>query len=118
MQKNLGTVSGCAAGIVSRFSTIHLLPAELPAVFDEYQRVLAPGGQLAISFFAADDVSQHGDGFDHKVATAYRVDADAMAQMLAAAGFVETERHFTHIENQRSNATILAVRSAGRGEDL
>lgn len=108
---NLGVATASASGIVSRFSTIHLPPSELPEVFAEYARVLAPGGLLVLGFFAADKPSEHGDDFDHKVATAYRVDVDAMAAMLTTAGFVETERHFTPEENRRSHAAMGATLS-------
>lgn len=106
----LSVATGAAAGLLSRFSTIHKPPSELPPVFAEYARVVAPGGTLALWFFAADDPSEHGDGFDHKVATAYRADVDTMSTMLAEAGFAETNRTFKEMANQRSHAALLATR--------
>lgn len=78
--------------VVSKHSLIHT-PADLvPAVLDEFARVLAPGGLLFLSFFGAADPSAHGAGFDHAVTTAYQLDVDTMAALMGAAGFAEDVR--------------------------
>ena len=50
-------------GILAWYSLIHTPPADLPAVFAEFARVLAPGGALLIGFF--DGTSRRA--FDHAV---------------------------------------------------
>ena len=81
--------SGSAAGILSWFSTIHLTPLQLAQALEHYRRALAGPGRLVLGFFAsADEVGT----FDHAVAPAYRWPADALAERLVEAGFVEVER--------------------------
>ena len=81
--------SGAAAGILSWFSTIHLTPLQLVEALDHYRQVLAGSGILVLGFFAsADEVAE----FDHAVVPAYRWPAEALAERLTKAGFVEVER--------------------------
>ncbi|MCP2166267.1 class I SAM-dependent DNA methyltransferase [Goodfellowiella coeruleoviolacea] len=81
---------GVLGGILAHFSTIHTPPAELPVVFAEFHRVLAPGGHLLLGFFAGDD--PRPQEFDHKVTLAYRWSPDSLAELLRQAGFVEVGR--------------------------
>jgi SAM-dependent methyltransferase len=86
----LDLADGALGGILANFSIIHTPPRQLPAVFTEFQRVLAPGGHLLLGFFAGDDpVPQE---FDHKVTLAYRWSPDSLAELLRQAGFVEVAR--------------------------
>jgi SAM-dependent methyltransferase len=86
----LDLADGALGGILANFSIIHTPPRQLPAVFTEFQRVLAPGGHLLLGFFAGDDpVPQE---FDHKVTLAYRWSPDSLAELLRQAGFAEVAR--------------------------
>ncbi len=77
---------------MSRYSIIHLALADLPVVFQELARVLKPGGTLLIWFNGTDDPSEHGEHFDHTVATAFRHDPDILSGLLAQAGLTEQSR--------------------------
>jgi ubiquinone/menaquinone biosynthesis C-methylase UbiE len=79
------------AGIVSRYSIIHLPPPTLGQVFGEWGRVLAPGAPLLVCFFGSRSLGSHGSSFDHKVITAYELHPTTVADLLAAAGFVDVE---------------------------
>lgn len=81
---------GVLGGILAFYSTIHTPPQQLPVVFTEFQRVLAPGGHLLLGFFAGDDPLPQE--FDHKVTLAYRWSPDSLAELLRQAGFVEVAR--------------------------
>lgn len=86
----LDLADGCLGGILAFYSVIHTPPRELPAVFREFERVLAPGGHLLLGFFAGDDPLPQE--FDHKVTLAYRWSPDSLADLLRQAGFVEVAR--------------------------
>ena len=86
----LDLADGVLGGILAHYSVIHLPPAELPGVFAEFRRVLAPGGHLLLGFFGGAD--RVPEAFDHKVTTAYRWSPDALAELLGDAGFVEVGR--------------------------
>jgi SAM-dependent methyltransferase len=77
------------AGILSWYSTVHLLPPELDEVLAEFRRLLAPAGVLVAGFFDSDDGMAE---FDHQVVTAVRWPVDVFSARLAAAGFTEVER--------------------------
>ena len=86
----LDLADGVLGGILALYSIIHTQPQQLPVVFTEFHRVLAPGGHLLLGFFAGDDpVPQK---FDHKVSLAYRWSPDGLAELLRQAGFVEVAR--------------------------
>lgn len=109
----LDLADGSLAGLVARYSLIHLAPARLARVFDEWARVLAPNAPVLVAFFAASSRETHGAPFDHAVATAYALWPEAVEAQLASAGFdrfevamrapFEGERHLDH-------ATVLARR--------
>ncbi len=105
--------SGSLEAVVAKHSLIHT-PADLvPAVLDEFARVLAPGGLLFLSFFGAEAPATHGAGFDHAVTTAYQLDIETMAQSVSVAGFTEEVRIIQQPrENERQlpHGTFLARR--------
>jgi SAM-dependent methyltransferase len=105
----LDLADGVLGGILASYSVIHTHPRELPAVFTEFQRVLAPGGHLLLGFFAGDDpVPQE---FDHKVTPAYRWSPDSLAELLRHAGFVEVARLLREPhEGERFQQAHLLVR--------
>jgi SAM-dependent methyltransferase len=74
-------------GILAIYSIIHIPPRQLPAVFTEFHRVLAPDGHLLLGFFAGNDPVP--EEFDHKVSRAYRWSPDGLAELLRQSGFVE-----------------------------
>ncbi|MGH1494017.1 MAG: class I SAM-dependent methyltransferase [Acidimicrobiales bacterium] len=84
--------TGSLQAVVAKHSLIHT-PADLvPAVLEEFARVLAPGGLLFLSFFGSEQPSTHGQGFDHAVTTAYQLDVEIMAQLVSDAGLTEELR--------------------------
>ena len=105
----------CLAGIVSRHSTIHIDPALLLGVYQEWARVLEPDGAVFLSFFAAAAAEDHGDPFDHAVTTAYALFPATIVAALESAGFVEIDvvlREYGPGERPLNHALILARRAA------
>jgi SAM-dependent methyltransferase len=86
----LELADGELRGIVSWYSVIHAAPAELPAYFAEFSRVLASGGYLLAAFFE----SRGGPvaAFDHQVAPAFLWPIDDVAGLAGEAGFTEVGR--------------------------
>ncbi len=105
----LDLADGLLGGILAFFSTIHTPPQQLPAVFTEFQRVLAPGGHLLLGFFAGDDLLPQEA--DHKVMLAYRWSPDSLAELLRQAGFAEVARLLREPhEDERFHHGYLLVR--------
>lgn len=87
--RDLPLEAGSLGGILAWYSLIHTPPADLPAIFTEFARVVTPGGSLLVGFFEGEPREQ----FAHAVAPAYFWSTDALAAVLAEAGFevVSTE---------------------------
>ncbi|SER86376.1 Ubiquinone/menaquinone biosynthesis C-methylase UbiE [Lentzea albida] len=110
----LDLANGALGGILAFYSVIHLPPAELPAVFAEFFRVLAPGGHLMLGFFAGDDPEPVE--FDHKVTPAYRWSPSGMGELLRQAGFAEVGRLVREpIEGERFLQAQLLARKDRHG---
>ncbi|WP_445330347.1 class I SAM-dependent methyltransferase [Streptomyces sp. A475] len=86
----LSLADGSLSGIMCWYSVIHTPPQDVPSYFDEFRRVLTPGGHLLLGFFESGD--DPVTDFDHKVVTAYRWPIDSLAKMAAEAGFTEVGR--------------------------
>ncbi|GAA1538889.1 class I SAM-dependent methyltransferase [Actinomadura kijaniata] len=89
----LDIADGTLGGVLAWYSIIHTPPQDLPVLFEEFARVLAPGGHLLVGFFATDDDAQPSvEPFDHKVSLAYRLPIDHVVDLAAEAGFTEIGR--------------------------
>ncbi|MGH3333727.1 MAG: class I SAM-dependent DNA methyltransferase [Nocardioidaceae bacterium] len=79
---------GVLGGIVAWYSVIHTPPESLPAVFAEFDRVLAPGGHLLLAFQAGDNEHVHrAEAYGHAVSLdAYRLSPVHVAELLSRTG--------------------------------
>ncbi|HEY6744442.1 MAG TPA: class I SAM-dependent methyltransferase [Mycobacteriales bacterium] len=80
--------TGSLGGIVAFYSIIHLPDELLPVAFAEFDRVLAPGGQVLVAFQVGDDERMHQvDWHGHRVdLDHHRRRPDTVADLLDAAG--------------------------------
>ncbi|MEU3404455.1 class I SAM-dependent methyltransferase [Streptomyces sp. NPDC006670] len=76
----LDVADGTLGGVLSWYGTAHGPVEELPTLFTEFARVLAPGGYALIAFEAAGEGHAHG------------ADPGLVARMLAEAGLAEVAR--------------------------
>lgn len=84
---------GSLAGALAWYSTVHTPPAGLPAVFDEFHRVLAPGGLLAMAYKVGDESVHLTHAYGHDLALdVYRFPPELIAELLGDAGFIEAAR--------------------------
>lgn len=105
----LDLADGVLGGIIAFYSVIHTPPGQLPVVFAEFERVLAPGGYLLLGFLGGDDPQPQE--YDHKVAPAYRWSPGSLADLLRQAGFVEIARLVREPhEDERFQQAQLLVR--------
>jgi SAM-dependent methyltransferase len=81
------------SGIVAWYSVIHIPPTRLPAVFAEFHRVLAPGGQLLLAFQMGDEPLHLSQAFGQEISLDFhRLMPDRVGKLLRKAGFAVDAR--------------------------
>ena len=117
----LGIPDGTLAGALAWYSTVHTPPHELPLFFDEFHRVLAPGGHLLLAFKVGDESVHLEHAYGHDLSLdVYRFPPDLVADLLAQSGFEEIARlERTAEEGEKTpQAYVLARKATQRaGED-
>ncbi|MFG2714670.1 class I SAM-dependent methyltransferase [Streptomyces goshikiensis] len=89
----LDVADGVLGGLLAWYSTVHTPPGELPPLFEEFARVLAPGGYALIAFKAGDERIRLEHAYGHPVELdVYWTPPDLIAGLLAAAGLAEVAR--------------------------
>lgn len=84
---------GALAGALSFYSSIHTPVDQLPALFAEFHRVLAPGAPLLVAFQAGDEHRHFDRPFGHPVSLTFqRRRPEHIADLLTAAGFALVSR--------------------------
>ena len=63
----LDLADGSLGGVLSWYSTVHTPPAQLPPIFAEFARVLAPGAPLLIGFKAGEGRIHLAHAYGHPV---------------------------------------------------
>lgn len=100
-------------GVLALYSIIHVPDSDLPTVFTEFHRVLAPGGHVLLGFQAgADDGHLHlSERFGHEMSLDYWFRTpDRVAELLTKAGLTvqaQTIRE-PYEEETRQRAFLLA----------
>jgi len=75
-------------GLLASYSIIHIPWEWRPGLFTEFHRVLAPGGQLMVSFQIGDELRHHSEAWGKPVCLDwYRQQPDDVAGLLRDAGF-------------------------------
>ncbi|WP_128432882.1 class I SAM-dependent DNA methyltransferase [Streptomyces cyaneus] len=89
----LDVPDGALAGALSFYSSIHTPVDQLPSLFAEFHRVLAPGAPLLVAFQAGDEHRHHDRPFGHPVALTFqRRRPEHIADLLTTAGFALVSR--------------------------
>lgn len=87
------------AGVVARFSLIHVNPRNVPDILTRWAERLQLGGYVMVAFQCSEDPTLPVREFDHKVAPAWRWHPDAMAAALTRAGLSERWRVVTQADD-------------------
>jgi ubiquinone/menaquinone biosynthesis C-methylase UbiE len=112
---SLDLADSSLAGLVARYSLIHMAPERLPDAFGEWFRVLESRAPVLVSFFASNSSVTHGQPFDHAVVTAHELfPATVVAEMQTVGfeGFEVSTRKPLDGERPLDHGTILARRGS------
>jgi ubiquinone/menaquinone biosynthesis C-methylase UbiE len=100
-------------GITALFSIVHIPEADLPAVFGEFRRVLAPGGHILIAFQIGDEAGTKTQAFGRPIVLDYYLrPADRVAGLMEQAGLkviATLVREPDGIVEQAARAYLLAT---------
>ncbi|MFI0967387.1 class I SAM-dependent DNA methyltransferase [Streptomyces sp. NPDC021080] len=102
------------AGALVWYSTVHTPIGELPVMFAEFHRVLAPGGHLLIAFKVGDEQVRLEHAYGHDVdLDVHRFPPERVAGLLRAAGLDEVARLVREADGREKTpqAFVLARRS-------
>lgn len=84
---------GELGGIVAWYSTHHVPTEQLPVVFAEFHRTLAPGGHLLLGTHVGDERLHFQEAYGHPVSFgSYLLPPDRITELLAEAGLVVSAR--------------------------
>ncbi len=100
-------------GALAWYSTIHTPPHDLPQVFEEFSRVLAPGGFLLVGFHVGDGDRPRSVNFRDDVSVeTYDVAPEWMAELSRGAGFVVQAQLLRAAQGreQRPQASLIAAK--------
>ncbi|WP_030860668.1 class I SAM-dependent DNA methyltransferase [Streptomyces sp. NRRL S-37] len=107
--RNLDLPDGALAGAVSWYSTIHTPQDELPAVYAEFRRVLAPGGHLLLAFQCGDAPRRHERPWGHPVTLDFRrMRPEHVVALLEAAGFTLVQQTVRIADTDQGESTPQA----------
>ncbi|MFE9169666.1 class I SAM-dependent DNA methyltransferase [Streptomyces kebangsaanensis] len=107
----LGLGDGVLGGILAWYSTHHTPSAELPALFAEFHRTLAPGGHLLWGCHIGDEHRRPARGYGHPVSYEWHLlPVERVAELLERAGLVVVARLVQEPEGRltRSHACLVA----------
>ncbi|WP_392964302.1 class I SAM-dependent DNA methyltransferase [Streptomyces sp. LN245] len=110
----LGLGDGTLAGALVWYSTVHTPIDELPVMFAEFHRVLAPGGHLLIAFKVGDEQVRLEHAYGHDVdLDVHRFPPERVAGLLRNAGLSEVARLVREAEapEKTPQAFVLARRT-------
>ncbi|MDP9847055.1 class I SAM-dependent DNA methyltransferase [Streptosporangium lutulentum] len=107
---------GELGGVLAWWSTHHIPWEQLPVVYAEFHRTLAPGGYLLLGTHVGDEHLRPQQGYGHPVSyESYLLPPDRIAELLTEAGFVVTARLLEEPrEGQKRQQVCLLARKPER----
>ena len=107
----LDIVDDALAGVVAWYSIIHTPPEDLPTIFAEFVRVLAPGGYALLAFQVGDACVHLDHAYGHALSLdAYRLSSDTVCELVEQCGLTVRMRSLREPDDRETTqqAYVLA----------
>jgi SAM-dependent methyltransferase len=107
---HLDLADDSVAGVLAFWSVIHVPDHSVPGVFEQFRRVLRPGGPLLIGFHVGDEARHTSEGYSGRSINVddYRRRPDQIAGWLRQAGFTIEAELLMRPDDEVPGAIILA----------
>ena len=111
--RSLAAAEDTVSGIVAFYSIIHLHDQEIVVTFQEWWRVLRPGGRVLLAFHVGDTIEHYTTLWDHPVDLDFHyLQPDTIAAALQQAGFdveaIVRRAAYPDVEYHSNRAYLLA----------
>lgn len=105
---------GSVAGIVAFWSVIHIPDDIVPTVFEQFRRVLRPGGPLLVGFHVGDETIHTSEGYTGRSISvdSHRRTPAVMSGWLRDAGFTIDGEMLMRPDDEVPGAIVFARRTA------
>ncbi|MBB3661441.1 SAM-dependent methyltransferase [Prauserella sediminis] len=109
---DLDLAGGAVAGVLAFWSVIHVPDHALPGVFDEFHRVVRPGGPVLVGFHVGDGIRHTSEGYTGRSVNVDSHDRrpDAVAGLLRDAGFTIDAELILRPDEDVPGAVVFARR--------
>jgi len=109
---DLALADGELAAVMAFWSLVHVPDEALPVVFQQFRRVLRPGGRLLVGFHAGDGATLKTKGYGgHPMnVQVYRRQPDAVAELLRDNGFAMDAQVSLGLSERQPGAILFARR--------
>jgi SAM-dependent methyltransferase len=111
---DLDLADGSIGGIVAFWSVIHIPDDLVPTVFEEFRRVLRPGGPLLVGFHVGDETIHSSEGYTGRSISvdSHRRTPAVMSDWLRDAGFTIDGELLMRPDDEVPGAIVFARRPA------
>jgi SAM-dependent methyltransferase len=107
---DLDMAENSVTGLLAFWSVIHVPDHSVPGVFEQFRRVLRPGGPLLVGFHVGDQTRHTSEGYSGRLINvdSYRRRPDQVARWLREAGFTIEAELVMRPDEEVPGAIILA----------
>lgn len=109
----LDIADGTLAGVLAFWSLIHIPDEAVPVVFQEFRRVLRPGGRVLLGFHAGEGSTLKTEGYGgHPMKVrVHRRTPEVVAELLRGNGFEVDAQMLLDMTGERPGAVVHARRT-------